>query len=260
MGRRLAVLDLSMLVSRPLGRLDDDCNFLIPDDMMGEVLTSNRAAERTEKFWEAIRDQPDRFFVGHTWKVIHESERIQGIPARVRDIVNPISTVRMRTVTSDFSFDEITDRIMGCQQLPVIERSNGKRQEFYDDLKKHGSDNAEEADKMRRRSNIPGEQEKYVRDPNRVLKIVEENLPQMLTKEMKQWLYVFPDRFALGRWARCFVWSRYKQLIGHTKGRGNDWDDAQYALLASYCGCLLTKDKGLKEMVEMVFPGVEVRG
>jgi hypothetical protein len=84
--------------------------------------------------------------------------------------------------------------------------------------------------------------------------------------EWQRQLNIFPDVKTFGRVSRILCW--YGQSLLRQTGRrgldelpkkfGNNYEDFQYGLSASYTGYLATKDRGLREMVEAVFPHVEV--
>jgi hypothetical protein len=67
-----------------------------------------------------------------------------------------------------------------------------------------------------------------------------------------------PMRFAVARWGKICLHYALKHLGGASAGFENNFDDAQYLLLASYTGHLATSDRGLREAAMVVFPKLVV--
>lgn len=67
-----------------------------------------------------------------------------------------------------------------------------------------------------------------------------------------------PLNFVFARFAYVMAYYAATGARSAEPGHPNDWDDAQYAVLASYTGHLATFDAGLKECASILFPGVRL--
>ena len=79
-------------------------------------------------------------------------------------------------------------------------------------------------------------------------------------REWRQRAEANANRFAVIRWLRFFLWYCLKRIDGQTRKFENNFDDAQYGLLASYTGHLGTDDHGLRDAAQAIFPGLRVVG
>jgi hypothetical protein len=95
--------------------------------------------------------------------------------------------------------------------------------------------------------------------PNAIWTFVQRQFPAYDTPEWREVLCVFPDRHAIGRFVRLSLWQllRAGRLSAETKLR-NDWEDIQYAFMASYSSQFWTRDRDLAKAVEQLFPSVRV--
>ena len=100
----------------------------------------------------------------------------------------------------------------------------------------------------------------YVHDPGQIATYLPIKNDRFDTPEWKAELEERPDDYAIGRWCKILLWYGIwfamrpdAQLQSHE----NHWDDAHYALVASYTGWIWTKDGVLIDLLNDLFPHVQ---
>lgn len=255
----MAVMDLGWMVERDCDYLSNKCDYLIPDGLFAEVVTSDRAEARAKKLWRISGHNADRLFVGKIWKRIADAEWNTGQPVTWKAVIDDEWSEQWRHCVRRNALEDFLKATTHGAYLPTAQSYELKRErflQFCEDIRIRAGDKAKA---WERRHNVAGEAMRIMQDPELFFELIVTYFPEYRTPEWQTRLQVFPDTFAIGRWFRLLTWTIYKWTIGHTKKRENDWDDAQYAFLASHTGELITIDKGLAELVSMVFPDVRVR-
>lgn len=132
-------------------------------------------------------------------------------------------------------------------------------QSFREDWKTRGERmiSAEDAGVFR---GHPEHRMAFARHPARVALSAVSN-PKFASGRWAQSLAQFPDRYSWPRWKRLYDWYGLQAFL-YPDSNGdrfrNDFEDAQYAHLASHAGAIATNDRGLIETMKTLFPSTRV--
>lgn len=263
------VIDLSLVVVdwgaiRALPKsaeIPGDNGVLLADTIVCEIAGSNTPESNALKFRDVLAaTDASRLLVGHYWDHLSRQEHSPDVVLEPDAIVNPQLTSQLRESLSDGKANW-SERIVGLDDSDEMTAYERHRNEFVAKCEAWTRWIRErQPDELNRMAGYMAAQHEWIRIPTQVTELVVQGNPEKFDKpEWREALSVFPDRLAAGRWARIIVWYALMRSLnpeGNEHAFENNWDDAHYAFLASYAGNLVTADRGLKQLVEAVFPSV----
>jgi hypothetical protein len=97
-----------------------------------------------------------------------------------------------------------------------------------------------------------------IRRPGIHRMLVARNNPRYASPDWQRTLACFPDKAAMGRWARIILWYAVQHAAGRTRGFENNYEDSHYLFTASYTRHLVTEDVALQRAVAALFPYVRI--
>jgi hypothetical protein len=234
-------------------------SFLLADVLLGEASCSDNPALFMEKLDRFLKLNVDRIHLAFDWSAIVSRETTPS-SVSISDLLHEEATSELRSgIRTGFSLVDalghtLLDRSNGEHELrrarfvklclSFSAWANGRRPEWIEILRAH-----------------PSARVAWIRSPDLVADFVARRKPSYSTPQWRSALRCFPDRCAVGRWGRIVAWYALQQAIKPDRREANfenDWDDAEYAFLASYTGLLATEDRGLMGLVAAVFPQVSV--
>lgn len=264
--RRWIVCDWGAL--RSLGkvvRLPGDACFVVSDFTFLEA--SDGAAQRghTIDKLQSLLSIPDflaRVLVGHHWQTLALEEHRTKTPSAVHDTIDHDATVQIRGGPPPGP--RWADRLLHARKSDGYLDYEAAKSEFV------ACGNAFASAPENRGSAVLQQLRRdasslrtFIRRPAIVTDFLYASRlnPSWRSRKWRYNLEVFPDRFAVGRWARLLAYYGIRRLMAPEE-RGdrfsNNFEDATYAFLASYTGFLASKDIGLRRCVGDLFPNVSL--
>lgn len=257
--KRHFVLDLSWLRSIPatFSRLPTGARYLIPQAIFGEIANSDSARGQAAKLARLWQRNKKAIAIGFDLGRRIDEEAGREVTIAPTEIVDWRSTGPIRDIFCKYDADSIGESLTHLTNTETNARNETKRGNFLV-MCATFSESAQSMypDWARTMSNEVFVK-KWIQLPNLVAGCCGQWWRAYSTPQWQARLTCFPDQFAVARYTRAILWSATKSSIGRTKDIGNDWEDAQYAVLSSYAGHLVTHDRRLREMVANIFPTVQ---
>lgn len=262
----IVVVDWGVLRQLPNNAvLRDDTSILIADTVFREIASSDNPQAFAVKLKTLLEPESIRARVclGQYWDSLSRRESEPQKLVAPDEIIHGTMTEQLRelltTSTGDWS-----ERISAAAGAPEVREDERRRTAFVETCQAWTRWIRErQADELTRIGGDVPAQHNWIRIPHQVTEWIIQNNPcgKFDSPEWRAALSVFPDRHAVGRWARIIVWyclMRSLHPTGDDHDFENNWDDAHYGFLASYTGRIATHDKGLKRLVAAVFPHVSM--
>jgi hypothetical protein len=255
----VVVADWSWLRARNCNQLSNRVAWMVPEVVFREVTSSDDPERDLRKLRRIIIENHERLLLGRYWSEISLREDSTEVRSRTEHLVHPEMTLVLRALASQSEsewLEGLDERLRHGRDLDY----EARRQILLLTSEQFAAWIHEREPDWERSLSTPERRRDWIRQPDHPVEWVARETPRMNTDEWKTALCQFPDQLAAGRWARSLIWTCLRRSIGWTRRLENDWDDAHYAFLASYTGQFATKDRGLAEMVQAVFPSVEIQG
>jgi hypothetical protein len=254
-----AVLDWNWLrqLPKPHQQLPSTWCYLVPDNLFAEIAGCTMPDAMALKIREILIANRPRFFIGHNWGILSTLQTTPTVRLCLPDAVNWASTIGVRGLLDQHPEDwrrGVTDLVNGNPHQ-VYER---QRRAFCETSEDFTRWIREQSPDWRRQITTDSSRHEWIRRPEQAVELVALHTPRYNTPHWRTALARFPDRLAAGRWARILIWYALAHSVDETSKFGNNWDDAQYAFLASYAGSLVTGDAGLRDAVAAVSPWVKI--
>lgn len=255
------VLDWSWLRQRRIATLPAKHRYIISDLLLGEGARSTTTPSEEPadtirlKLQSVLTANLSRVHLGrHPIQVI-QRERKPGSRSTIDDVIEPVQSRLLRRMgsTSSAAWLRYCERV--CEEQPY--RKNKRaflkfRTEWVRLMRETAPDYTKalsgQVDVFRRE----------IRRPGAVLSLAEWHDSKYAQPRWKMALSKWPDQHAAGRWYRIMLWYVFAMLRNETRDAENDFEDANYAFLASYAGGLATTDQRLQRLVRDIFPNVAV--
>lgn len=257
------VADLNIFRSMQNGAADIPGNYgiILLDILFNEIIGTDKPAAIAMKLRKILENtSSSRLFIGKIWEAIAIDEE-PGIESTINDVIHWNMTKRLRDDLL-VDNDEWPSLAQQLQAAPEYQEYIRRKSEFIEwrsllaseSIKKFGSSQLNEWN-----SDSRGLVE-MTREPSLILGYAPKSDPRFNSSEWQNALNVFPDRHAVGRWWRLIVWYGIQHAMSQRKRETNinDWEDAQYALLGTYAGIVVTRDKKLSEAISVVSPNTIV--
>jgi hypothetical protein len=258
--RPLLVIDLSLFEAMSCGvdfPAGYDC--IVPDRLVSEMCTKAdpaRAASQFAKFKRWSAKNADRLWIGrHPNDLFKTQLDSNGAPLDAADLVNGELTAEwlVEARRPDRDVNTFVRAGRSGDGVKYILSQSRKLTELCDNYAEFcRANDANESLNMRDRAELL--------KPAQVVSLAERYCASQWRTGWRECVDRDGDRFALIRWLRFIGWYCLKRRDGQKKDFQNNFDDAEYGLLASYTGHLGTKDGGLKSAAEVIFPGVAIVG
>lgn len=259
--RPWVVVDWNVIRSLPAGvGIPGTFSIAMTDAMMSELTESNSPQAFIQKLANVLRLSRGerRILVGKHWADISRNER-HGRTAAPGESIHGNVTLQLRRAiaardTPVFDLDHIPQ-----SQAIDLPTYLGLRREFVETGESFTKWlTVERPDVLERARHDEMTLVAVIRHASIHVPFIVENNRRFGTSDWRRTLSVFPDRAAIGRWTRLVMWYALQHAIGRTKRFENNFDDAHYAFMASYCLYLVTADLGLTRAVQALFPKVRV--
>jgi hypothetical protein len=256
--RPWVVLDLSVLRSLPAEpELPWQFTVVLPDRLLREIVTSARPEVGLRKL-DSILLHPStagRVLVGRHLRDLIGRERTPqrvssgAIGAVHEELSEAIRRVQLDHVSLsgaevDWSDDPYPDETQ--RFVEMIDRFAGWLREEHPDSWRAAQFERSRVLAVREETNVIGDL---------AVAFVSDRYKQ---RAWRNRLGRFPEEAAVGRWIRILFWYASKHVSAmerKSKVIENDYDDAQYVLLALYTRHLLTRDGGMRAAAEAVSGG-----
>jgi hypothetical protein len=254
------VLDLSWIRALPRNyrRFHRQVRCIIPDGLFGEIAGSDIPDQLGDKMYTLFQSNRGRMFIGTMWKTIADEECRRGRPIEAREIINHTATTSLCRCLADNGVKAWMWAFRATAESDRFRSNEIKRGEFLALAANFAEWFQEKSPEAVRSLGSIQRQRDWIQDPRLVAEAAGHFFPEYASDGWPTRLQGFPDRFAVCRWMRIIAWTCLKKATGATRGISNDWDDAQYAYLASYAGGLVTADQHLKKTMALLFPDVRM--
>ncbi|MGN6369379.1 MAG: hypothetical protein ACTHN5_14065 [Phycisphaerae bacterium] len=255
MSQRYVVVDLNVICDGTWSEfLQPSDSIVLPNEAIGDILKSNDWKLHARKYGQFLAEYQDRTFAAHIDNLLEKVEFERQSPITGDEWIDRDSTRIVRSI------DARAVRWEEFRQASVIEHYVKSIRPAFMDYAALVKQTAEEqrngtATKLKSGIDIA---KTWIREPFWGGFMPPAYRAEYQTPIWKKRLEVFPDVYAAGRLSRVNSWYGLKFTAGHTRGLQNSCEDAGYAFTASYAGHLVTKDKGLRECVQAVFPQVQL--
>lgn len=250
----LCVLDLSWLRGEKPRPLSNKLNYLVPDVLLGELALSDDPAAGAAMFARWMFLNRGRIYLGRTWNRIAQIELDRDRPIDPIEVVDVVASDRLTRCLDDNDIKAWQCGVSATGRGHAAMSNESKRAEFVLLCESFREFLGPAADNWQKTYSTPESRRGWIQQPQLVLEGALQLFPQYCPAGWKDRLACFPDVYAVGRATRIFAWSTLLCAAGLTKGLANNWDDAQYAFLASYTGLLRTRDRRLQELVQAISP------
>lgn len=246
----LVVVDRNILsYGRPEQVLPTGGEVVLPDAYFHEMAEAKRD-EELDGFVSWIRKHAKTVWISrYCWDLIEDERRSHTLtlPAHV---VSEEWTEALRAHATDGEFawpgDERQEFYEKCKK-ELVERSRAWTEYVtVNDVDLSGLHSSEEA------------LIEFLRDPSPIRTPISKWDSHLTAKTWAPLIGDFPDRPALCRWWRIINYYNIMYSLGETADFENNWEDAHYAFTASYVGRFATNDHRLIQMMERIFPAVEI--
>lgn len=247
-----------------MAQLPDDASFVVSDFTFLEATdgTTTRGGSTIDKL-RSILARPDfrsRVLVGHHWQTVVLEEHRTKRPSTRHATIDHHATQQVRIAPTDGP--RWADRLARARKSDGYLDYVAAKSEFV----ARGNAFATAPENIRSsvlallRSDT-GALRQFMRRRSLVTDFLYANRwsPSWRSRKWRHELEVFPDRFAIGRWARLLAYYGIRRLLApdETDDRfSNHFEDATYAFLASYTGFLASNDGVLRGCVNTLFPNV----
>lgn len=234
---------------------------LVCEQALLEVLgKTEKRTDYLRKFQRWARKNHRRLFAcGHVLEIVEKQRQENLRTLHIVSIIDRRQTRDLRAGAREHRVDwaaALAPELEGAR----YQQTEELRQEFVQSCRLFARTIEGEMRKHLRWSN--DEITAVVKNPEGTADFVEAKLRRLVRPDWTSYLRRRPQDFAVVRWAWLMRWYGLTFLYGRRrkpeKKPENNWDDAVYALVASYAGCLATKDKFLRETVEAIFPWVRL--
>lgn len=257
----VCVVDLNALRATRHSQLPQSFTALVPQAILFELKGMEHAnPELRQSILVRMRRvfaMNPHFFVGRHFNDLVEEELLNGRAMSIVDVVDIKDNRNLRAHTS-------TEWRWSTFMGPHFGAKSVRR---YENLRKH----FREMRLLFAQLIKPRSEEMFGKSlaPEPVLKSVQE---YRVIREWVSYLYGnrvnetvwdprldrFPDEYAIGRLARVSMSYMALAWLGQTSKMDNDWEDLEYAFLATYAKGIVTADRRLIRVVRNCNPGILV--
>lgn len=240
-------------------------SLVLCDALFLEAVDSEHPEPLVEKLRAILESpgMPQRILFARHWGMLSRAELSPGHRMRGADLVDSDITDRLQRGLAHR--EAWPKRLMQGRDSPEFDRYLEYKREFVRECEEFadhpGHRTASDLSALRSHAASPID---WIRSPNLVPAFVQA-IPTARRFCSAAWLRAlrtFPDRHAIGRQVRITAWYALRRFLRRDENAvtfGNNYEDAQYAFLASYSYELATRDKGLRDCVTALFPKVRIR-
>lgn len=229
-------------------------SYLVPDVLLGELALSDKPEVGAAHFARWLLYNRDRMFIGVNWNHIAEAERALDRPAVATDVIDVRATDDLVRALDDNGFEAWRYGLRVTATGHAATSNEAKRAQFVRQCESFREFLGPQAMDWKKKYATVDQRRDWIQQPQLAFEGAATFFPQYCPADWEERIACFPDVYAVGRTSRIFAWSALLSAAGLTKGLANNWDDSQYAFLATYAGRLRTRDSRLAEMVRAISP------
>ncbi|HEY7116640.1 MAG TPA: hypothetical protein VH475_08640 [Tepidisphaeraceae bacterium] len=248
--RPLVVVDRSVMLQRIERFVPDGADIVLPDVFFHEAAQCDPSREGPV-FDRWANRHANRIWMARFWRDLSREESTPSCLVAPERIIHSELTQSFRQALR-------TGGLNWRQCVPEPD-AESRRADFVSICSKFSEFVHSQHPDWKARLQSMDERVKWVRHPEQVAEAVRIQNERLRDPMWDDVVVGFPDRLAVSRIARVIVWYALCYSLGKTRGFGNNWEDAEYAVTASYIGRLITTDHGLADAVEACFPSCDVQ-
>lgn len=245
----LVVADRCVILQRVEQFVPADAEIVIPDVFFFE-LAQKKPLKEGPVFDAWVRKHADRLWVARFMRELEKEERASNQPVGQDRIIDLEATRKLRSSPKAGGF---------LWHNAITEDEDERRRAQFVGFCEQFSDlvNAEDPEW---KTKFPDQaaQVDWIRNYNGIGEGVRLYNEQFRQPRWESVLKTFPDSLAVCRMARLMMWYALCFSLGKTRDFGNNFEDLEYALTASYVGRIATTDRGMKDAINAVFPACTV--
>lgn len=257
------VIDWNFVRSSSVPEVPAGYQCLVCDQMFHEIahITDESGADNWEPFcvkaFRWARDVRERLWVARIPSELFELEKDKDRPLRYAQLVHEEYTEKLRHRLEDPNVDWVSEMRAIRGGAADNEKSRHK-----DEFVGYARNVAEVTTRLKARGKpVPEALEDKVAlisNPEVVVDLLTGTSAELVRRSWREHVLKDVNRYARARWIRINFWYAMNFSQGRRSKFENNYDDAVYALLASYTGHLATHDRRLRQMTSDLFPGLRV--
>jgi hypothetical protein len=255
----LVALDWNYVRGLSGNRLPAGRNYLINEVMLSEAAHSENNPEgRVKKLVAVLQDNLDRIVVGKHWNHVVDLEKTPGLIVATEDTINAHFRPGDRVGDAVATHVWLKEATAG-DSAEEYKRTKSAFNEQREDHKSAAEKAAEQlGGDLRATSRTVFE--KGLTERTAIVDWICKDSKKYDTDSWREALACFPDRHAVGRMFRIWVWQWFRATYLSNEDRlRNDAEDSAYLFSASYADEFWTHDGDLGDACRVLFPTVRVQ-